>query len=320
MGLLVHLPAEHAATTPAAKSAAPAVTCATCHVGVATSYTHAPMRHAMESPGSNPALESHPNLSVQMGAYTYTVQTKDGKSTYTVSDGKDLMTLPIRWMFGQHSQTWVLEKDGHLYEGLVSFFPREAVLATTPGDQKLTPHTLTEAMGRKLSTWETLECFNCHSTGATAGEKLELERLRPGLDCERCHVGSLQHMADAAHDNFTTLPKSLKKMNAEDTSSPSRTGPGTPKHAAVTFSATKNSFTSPPKKKKKNSFFFFFFFFFFLPCILLGRELHVTVVQVAIGKVEQRQVNLRSAYVSCQNHSIPLYSKTRDAVTRSRCT
>lgn len=218
LGLPVQFAAGGAAIAQAAKSAAPAVTCATCHVGVATSYAHAPMRHAMESPGSNPALENHPNLSVQMGAYTYTVQTKDGRSTYTVTDGKDSMTLPIRWMFGQHSQTWVLEKDGHLYEGLVSFFPREAVLATTPGDQKLTPHTLTEAMGRRLSTWETLECFNCHATGATAGEKLELEKLRPGLDCERCHVGALQHMADASHDNFTTLPRPLKKMNAEDTS------------------------------------------------------------------------------------------------------
>ena len=200
------------------KSSTSAVTCGTCHVGVATSYSHAPMRHAMESPGANPALETHPNLSVQMGQYFYTVQTKDGKSTYTVSDGKDSLTLPIRWIFGQHSQTWVLEKDGHLYESLVSYFPRDNGLATTPGDQKITPHNLIEAMGRRLQPWETRSCFNCHATDAVAGDQLTLDKLRPGLDCERCHVGAQQHMADAENDNFKTLPKSLKRMDSESIS------------------------------------------------------------------------------------------------------
>jgi Cytochrome c554 and c-prime len=195
-----------------------AVTCATCHVGVAASYATAPMRHALESPGANPALESHPNLSVQMGSYTYNVQTKDGKSTYSVSDGTDTMTLPIRWMFGQHSQTWVLEKDGHLYESLVSYFPREQVLATTPGDKKIVPHTVMEAMGRPLPFWESRSCFNCHATNAVAGQKLTLDKLTPGLGCERCHEGALQHLTDAANGNFKTRPKSLKLMNAEDVS------------------------------------------------------------------------------------------------------
>lgn len=211
MGLLCALEAS-------AQSAKPAVDCATCHQGVTDSYAHAGMRHAMESPGANPVLDSHPTLSVQMGRYAYNIQTKDGKSTYTVSDGTDSMTLPIRWMLGQHSQTWVLEKDGLLYESLVTYFPREGGLGLTPGDQKLTPQNLTEAMGRKLTTWEALRCFNCHASGAITGVRLNLDTLRPGLDCGRCHVDAAQHMADAANDNFKTLPKSLKKMNAEDIS------------------------------------------------------------------------------------------------------
>jgi hypothetical protein len=196
--------------------AAAAVTCATCHAGVSASYAHAPMRHALENPGANPVLDTHPKLTVQMGAYTYTVQTKDGQSTYTVSDGTDSMTLPIRWDFGQQSQTWVLEKDGNLYEGLVSYFHRDQALATTPGDGRITPHNLTEAMGRKLNAWEVNQCFNCHATNALDGVRLKLNTLTPGLDCERCHVGVEQHMADAIHDNFTTVPKKLKTMDAQD--------------------------------------------------------------------------------------------------------
>ncbi len=218
--LAVPLLAGFAASPAVAQSPkiAEAVTCATCHLGVAAHYASAPMRHAMEPQGSNPQLAAHPNLTAQIGKYSYSVQTKDGQSTYTVTDGNDSMTLPIRWIFGQHSQTWVFEKDGRLYESLVSYFPRDNALATTPGDQKVTPQNLTEAMGRALSVWESRSCFNCHATGVAPGEKLVLEKLTPGLDCERCHAGAQQHMADAAHDNFTTLPKSLKRMDAEQVS------------------------------------------------------------------------------------------------------
>jgi hypothetical protein len=200
------------------KNAAQPVTCGTCHAGVANSYAHAPMRHAMEPPHANPVLLAHPSLSVQMNGYSYSLQTKDGHSTYTVSDGTGSMSLPIHWVFGQHSQTYVLEKDGKLYESLVSFFPRENGLATTPGDQDLKPKNLTEAMGRELSQWESLRCFNCHASNAASGQQLTLDKLTPGVACERCHAGAQQHMADAQKDNFKTLPKSFKRMSTGDIS------------------------------------------------------------------------------------------------------
>ncbi len=176
------------------------------------------MRHAMEPAGSDPVLEKHPRLTTRANDYTYTVETKGGQSTYSVTDGKETITLPIRWIFGQHTQTWVLEKDGHLYESLVSYFPAEDALGTTPGDSQLTPHTTMEAMGRRLNTWESPSCFDCHSTHALEDGKLALEKLTPGLDCERCHAGAERHMADAAQDNFKTLPRPLKRMDAESVS------------------------------------------------------------------------------------------------------
>ena len=193
-----------------------AVTCATCHAGVASSFKNAPMRHAMEPDGANPLLNAHPDITSQLGAYTYRVQTRGAHSTYSVSDGKDTLTLPIHWIFGQHTQTWVLEKDGHFYESLVSYFPRENTLATTPGDQGISPHTLEEAVGRRLPIWETRVCFNCHASGV--GEKLDVAKITPGLNCEHCHAGAQQHMEDAANENFKTLPKSLKHLDAEQVS------------------------------------------------------------------------------------------------------
>jgi hypothetical protein len=198
------------------KEATQPVTCGTCHVGVVNSYAHAPMRHAMEPVATNPTLLAHPNLTVQQNGYSYTVQTSNGKSIYTVSDAGGNLSLPIHWVFGQHSQTFVLEKDGKLYESLVSYYPREQALATTPGDQELKPKNLTEAMGRELSQWESLMCFDCHASGATRGTHLTLDKLTMGLECERCHQGAQQHMADAADDNFKTIPKPLKRMSSGD--------------------------------------------------------------------------------------------------------
>jgi hypothetical protein len=208
--------AQQTPSAPAQRSAT--VTCGTCHVGVLNSYAHAPMRHAMEPAGANPQLNAHPDLKAEIGGYNYSVQTKNGQSTYSVSDSTGTLTLPIHWVFGQHSQTFVLEKDGKLYESLVSYFPRENGLGTSPGDQLIKPTNLTEAMGRELSPWETLTCFNCHATYSTAGTRLTLDTLVPGINCERCHEGALRHMADAANDNFKTRPPSLKHMTTQDIS------------------------------------------------------------------------------------------------------
>jgi hypothetical protein len=216
VAVLCAFPSTQTAAKPE-KTAQPA-TCGTCHAGVVNSYAHAPMRHAMEPAATNPTLIAHPNLTVQQNGYSYSVQTKDGQSTYTVSDATGTLSLPIHWVFGQHSQTFVLEKDGKLYESLVSYFPREQDLATTPGDEQLKPKNLTEAMGRELSQWESLMCFNCHASGATAGTQLTLHKLTTGLECERCHAGAQQHLLDAQSDNFKTLPKSLRRMSAGEVS------------------------------------------------------------------------------------------------------
>ena len=207
-GLQVSAASSNPATKPPA--------CVNCHAGITASYSHAAMQHALEPPGSDPVLEAHPNLSVQQGKYLYIVQTRNGHSTYSVSDGTNTISVPIRWIFGQHSQTFVLERDGDMFESMVSYFQLEQRLGPTPGDGNIVPRDLSEALGRKITVWEALQCFSCHATDASKGEKLELDKLRPGVGCERCHVGADQHMADAVRGNFSSLPKSLRALNAED--------------------------------------------------------------------------------------------------------
>ena len=172
------------------------------------------MRLAMSPVGTSSALQAHPTITLEQNGYTYTVQTKDGKSTYTVTDGTNTLTIPIRWALGMRSQTWLLEKDGHYYESLVSYFQRDQSLGTTPGDDNIVPHTIDQAMGRELSIWEVRDCFTCHASGYHPDENLDGQKLTPGVNCERCHAGAIEHSTDALHKDLTTLPDAFDDRDA----------------------------------------------------------------------------------------------------------
>lgn len=200
---------------PAAKK----LTCASCHTEEAKTQPDTSMAHALEKPSANGALEHNPKLELQRGAYHYSVEQHGDQGTYSVTDGVNTIQVPIRWPFGRMSQTWVLDQNNHLAESLVSFYPGAHGLDTTIGDQSVEPKTLQEAVGRPLSSTESKSCFECHATGAVVDHQLNLSSLTPGLQCQRCHVDSEQHMNAISQGKLTPLPPKLTRLSAEDTSS-----------------------------------------------------------------------------------------------------
>jgi Cytochrome c554 and c-prime len=197
----------------------PASACAGCHASQARPQADTPMGRAMQWPDANPLFKSHPQLSFRKGPYTYTVETKPGQTIYSVSDGTRTISLPIHWSFGKGAQTWVLEKDGDLYESMVSYYPSIDGLEITTGDAELKPQNLDEAVGRKLRQSEPKDCFGCHSTGAVSMGNLHLETLTPGVACEHCHTGAITHMVAAVQgEAYETAPPDLRKLSTEDIS------------------------------------------------------------------------------------------------------
>ncbi len=202
----------------AQKSQGP-VTCTSCHRSQAISQPGTQMGRAMQVPGGNPTLEAHPKLTFTSGPYVYTVETRAKQSSYSVSDGTRTITVPILWSMGAEAQTWILERDGRMYESLVSYYPILNGLFTTVGDEKMQPKTLEEAIGRPLSDEDSRTCFGCHATNAIVDHKLNLASLTPGLTCEHCHVGSMDHQKRAAQgDTNTFMMKSLADLSTEDLS------------------------------------------------------------------------------------------------------
>src|SRR5262249_55688862 len=170
--------------------------CAECHKKFA-SFGHSGMAQAMEPVAGSKVLADNPQLAMRVGPYSYQIK-RDGKqSTYSVTDGKDTISLPIVYAFGQGKmgQTYVLQHEGKFYESLVSFYSEPKALDFTIGAPRLEPKSLLDAVGRVLSPNEVSNCFSCHALGAVMGSQLRLDRFTHGVRCESCHGPGGQHVA-----------------------------------------------------------------------------------------------------------------------------
>jgi hypothetical protein len=190
-------------------------TCASCHPQQALSQPDTSMGRALQLPRFNLVLKAHPKLTFRHGTYSYNIETRDDEITYSVTDGTNIISVPIKWAFGAGSQTYVLEREGRLYESMVSFYPQIDALDITMGDQAIQPKTLGEAFGRELAASESKACFGCHATG---GGELRLESLTPGIQCERCHAGANDHLQGMVKGKPGPAPKKLGRLSAEELS------------------------------------------------------------------------------------------------------
>jgi len=150
------------------------------------------MGHALETPEECTTFASHPLLTFRDKKYTYRIERRGGQVLYTVSDGRQSLTLSIRWVMGSSfgiGQTYILEKDGQLYQSRVSYYRELRRLDLTLGARGTVPANLDEAAGRVMDLDEKLKCFGCHATHASEGSRLTLDVMTPGVQCERCHGG-----------------------------------------------------------------------------------------------------------------------------------
>jgi hypothetical protein len=154
------------------------------------------MAHAMSTVAENQVLPSHPRTTFQAGSYSYEIVSDGQQSIYRVTDGKETISELIPYVFGNAriAQTYVLRHNGKLYEGRVSYYSGIDGLDWTIGDKLDPPPSLQEAFGRDITGDEARNCFSCHGTAVVADNKLDLDRLVPGVGCESCHGPGAQHI------------------------------------------------------------------------------------------------------------------------------
>ena len=171
--------------------------CASCHTDKAASHPGTGMAMAMETISESRVLTANPSMSFRIGNYTYEIKRKDKQSVYSVTDGKETISLPILYAFGQGKagQTYVLQYEDGLYESRVSYYNEIKGLDYTIGAARGVPPSLKQALGRRLPDNEVSNCFSCHSTGGVSGGQVHFDKVIPGIRCEACHGPGGQHAA-----------------------------------------------------------------------------------------------------------------------------
>ena len=169
--------------------------CTACHS--VKDHSQTSMAHALSTTSGSKVLRSHPRMTFRAGPYLYEITSGSQQSMYRVTDGKEEISEPIPYVFGNAkiAQTYVLRHNGKLYEGRVSYYSSIDGLDWTIGDALHPPPSLQEAFGRDITGDESRNCFSCHGTAAVVDNKLTLDRLVPGVGCEACHGPGAQHIA-----------------------------------------------------------------------------------------------------------------------------
>lgn len=171
--------------------------CAQCHTQQAHTQVETAMARAMQVATASAVLRSHPRLTFQAGAYFYEIVSVGGQAIYRVSNGTDTFSEALPYAFGSAhiAQTFVFRRNDKFYESRVSYYTAIDGLDWTLGDALSAPSSAEEAAGRDITGDQTRDCFSCHTSRAVVNNKLELDRVLPGVDCEACHGPGTKHVA-----------------------------------------------------------------------------------------------------------------------------
>jgi hypothetical protein len=170
--------------------------CAKCHEQESQTQHATAMGRALELVAMSEILRANPTLTFRSGPYTYQITRRGEQSIYSVTDGKQTISAPILYAFGQGKagQTYIFERNGSFQESRISFYNKIKGLDWTIGYERVAPPTLEEAVGRSVSMDEARNCFGCHTTASTSGTQLQLQKMMPGVTCEACHGPGADHI------------------------------------------------------------------------------------------------------------------------------
>ncbi|MGA7158529.1 MAG: hypothetical protein WBY53_16910 [Acidobacteriaceae bacterium] len=175
-----------------------ASTCAECHAGIARIQPATSMAQAATDPANVGETDKYRAMEYREGTLTYAVVHSQNGLRFQVSDGNNIASAPIRWIFGAGitGQTFVLERDGKFYESRASYYSALRNLDLTVGHPRARPSSITAALGRPLDRAEVAKCFPCHLSEDIFSGKLEVASAHPGVSCENCHGAGGRHASN----------------------------------------------------------------------------------------------------------------------------
>jgi hypothetical protein len=167
------------------------------------------MAHALELPKDCEVLRKYPVMTLRNGPYQYEIRREGDRSIYSVTDGRQTISVPILWAFGYGvggvGQTYLFKYRDHFYESEVSYYEQIHGLDITMGHQVRKPVVLEEALGPTLPWHDLWLCFGCHATAAVGGYLFRVQEMIPGIGCEGCHGPGTDHIAAVRSGHLENL-------------------------------------------------------------------------------------------------------------------
>jgi len=110
------------------------------------------MARTLSRADGSAVLREHPELGFDHREYKFRISTTNGKSIYSVSNGKEKISALLAWAFGlgHVGQSYLYERDGVWLEARSTYFPTLNDLAFTPTRALDSPRDVAEAMARPL--------------------------------------------------------------------------------------------------------------------------------------------------------------------------
>jgi hypothetical protein len=171
--------------------------CARCHGVKVAAQKETPMARAAMSASLSEILHAHPLMTFGPGKYNYRIESRTGKSLYSVSNENQSLSFPLLWAFGtgRVGQSYLFKKPGaDFFEARVTYFQTLGAIDFTPSRALLSPSGIEEAMDRPVPQAEVMRCFGCHTTASSIGGHFNETHLVPGVTCEACHGPGAGHV------------------------------------------------------------------------------------------------------------------------------
>ncbi len=191
--------------------------CIDCHEDVVTSFETTPHSFTLR-PGSNRDIMTHfAGKSAKVGDNSYSFEQVDDNLNFRSSEGA---IAQVDWVFGSghHALTPIAlaetpEGQTALTQLYASWYPDNAI-AATPGIDEFDA-VLTE-LGRYHGFEETLDCFGCHASYLPLNDEktIDFTKIVPGISCDRCHLGSEEHISSEGEVSMRSPWSQLPALEA----------------------------------------------------------------------------------------------------------
>ncbi len=169
--------------------------CVTCHPAETKSHAATRMAHAMVAAGESGFGKNLPDRALREpgGGFEFTFGRDWLGVTMTAERGNERAQGTIEWVMGAGAQgqtPLVKTADGRTLESRISYFPQLGQYGITIGQPGGASASAGSALGVVQSARALAECVGCHSTSTSTSKEVQ-----PGVQCERCHAGALEHAA-----------------------------------------------------------------------------------------------------------------------------